>query len=358
MRMSERGASRFHRLRGRPGQGPNELVVADRDWLHGRFRLSIDAPNFANTGPIFWPTVVFARDPVIITQEGAEPVVADPNTTMVYNAMRPYTREALTERGDRCEWFSVAPHLAMEIARSLGLKADAPESLAPFTHATCPPELYRDQRRLSLDLAAAQSDPLGLGEAVLDVFRRALEPGVGGAGLRRRRSAATTEPTRRAHRDLAENAKAVLAQRYAERLTLDELSDELEVSPFHLARTFRHWTGQTVHKYLTALRIAAALDFIAQGMPLNQVAASTGFSSHSHFTQTFGCLLGESPSAWRRKITSPAPARRPARSSCAATGGERREPLRPASRDVHDSGLDDSELHDSGLPDSGLHDAG
>lgn len=326
MRMSERGASGLHRLRGRPGLSPNELVVADRDWLHGRFRLSVDSPNFANTGPIFWPTVVFARDPVIITQEGAEPVVADPNTTMVYNAMRPYTREALTDRGDRCEWFSVAPHLAMEIARSLGFKADSPESLVPFTHATCPPELYRDQRRLSHSLAASESDPLGLGEAVLDVFRRALEPGV---GARRRRSAATTEPTRRAHRDLAENAKAVLAQRYADRLTLDELSDELEVSPFHLARTFRHWTGQTVHKYLTALRIAAALDFIAQGMPLNEVAACTGFSSHSHFTQTFGCLLGESPSAWRRKIMRPAVANPPSQPSTT---------VEPASPEFHDAG--------------------
>ncbi len=297
--MSERDASRFHRLRGRPGVSPNELVVADRDWLHGRFRLPVDWPGFADTGPIFWPTVVFAREPVVIIQDDAEPVVADPNTTMVYNALRPYKRRALTDRGDRCEWFSVVPHLAIEIARSLGLRAESPESLAPFTHTTCAPALYRDQRRLSTQLADPGADPLGLGEAVLDVFRRALEPGV---TARQRRSAAVTEPTRRAHRDLAENAKAVLAQRYADRLTLDDLSDELEVSPFHLARTFRHWTGQTVHKYLTALRIAAALDFIAQGTPLTDVALATGFSSHSHFTQTFGSLLGESPSAWRRKI--------------------------------------------------------
>jgi AraC-like DNA-binding protein len=309
MRMSERDASRFHRLRGRPGVSPNELVVADRDWLHGRFRLPVDWPGFADTGPIFWPTVVFAREPVIITQDEAEPVVADPNTTMVYNALRPYKRRALTDRGDRCEWFSVAPHLAIEIARSLGLRAESPESLAPFTHTACSPELYRDQRRLSTQLGDPESDPLGLGEAVLDVFRRALEPGV---SVKQRRSAAVTEPTRRAHRDLAENAKAVLAQRYAQRLTLDELSDELEVSPFHLARTFRHWTGQTVHKYLTALRIAAALDLIAQGVPLTDVAASTGFSSHSHFTQTFGSLLGESPSAWRRKILRPCEADPPA----------------------------------------------
>ncbi|MFI4914930.1 MAG: helix-turn-helix domain-containing protein [Phycisphaerales bacterium JB060] len=302
MRTREPDTTRLHRLRGRPGVSPNELVVADRHWLHGRFRLPVDWPGFADTGPIFWPTVVFARAPVVITQEGAEPVVADANTTMVYNAMRPYTRRALTDRGDQCEWFSIAPHLAMEIVRGLGLPARHPGALVPFTHAACCPRLYRDQRRLSLDLAGAGADPLGLGEAVLDVFRRALEPGVR-AG--RRCSPAATEPTRRAHRELAENAKAVLARRYDERLTLDDLSDELEVSPFHLARTFRHWTGQTVHKYLTSLRIAAALDLIAQGMPLTGVAASTGFSSHSHFTQTFGSLLGERPSAWRRRVAPP-----------------------------------------------------
>lgn len=299
MRMSGANASRLHRLRGRPGECPNELVVADRDWLHGRFRLPVDWPGFADTGPVYWPTVVFPREPVIIVQDGAEPVVADANTTMVFNAMRPFRREALTDRGDRSDWFSVAPHLAIEIARSLGLTAASPETMAPFTHTPCAPELYRDQRRLSVRLADEDSDPLALSEAVFEVFRRALAPGV---TARQRRSAAATEPTRRAHRDLAENAKAVLAKRFAQRVTLDELSDELEVSPFHLARTFRHWTGQTVHKYLTALRIAAALDFIATGMPLTEVAEATGFSSHSHFTQTFGALLGESPSSWRRKI--------------------------------------------------------
>jgi len=247
--------------------------------------------------------VVFHREPVVITQFNADPVVADANTTIVYNPMRTYTRQALTDRGERSEWYSVSPTLALEIARSLGLPASTPESLVPFTHTTCTPALYRDQRRLSVQLGDADSDPVAMNEAVFDVFSRALAPG---ATARQRRSAAATEPTRRAHRELAEEAKAVLARRYAERITLDQLSDALEVSPFHLARTFRHWTGQTVHKYLTALRIAAALDHIATGMPLTDVAMATGFSSHSHFTQTFGSLLGESPSSWRRKILRPA----------------------------------------------------
>lgn len=299
MPMRESEATRLRRLRGTPGRCPNELVVADRDWLHGRFRLPVDWPGFDDTGPVLWPTVVFHRDPVVITQEGAEPVVADANTTIVYNPRRAYTRRALTERGERSEWYGLRPELALEIARSLGLPADDPQTLAPFTHTPCTPELYRDQRRLSVHLAEGDGDPVAMSEAVFDVFRRALAPGV---TARQRRSAAATEPTRRAHRELAENAKAVLARRFDQRLTLDGLSDELEVSPFHLARTFRHWTGQTVHKYLTALRIAAALDFIATGMPLTDVALATGFSSHSHFTQTFGAVLGESPSAWRRKI--------------------------------------------------------
>lgn len=292
-------ASEIHRLRGRPGVSPNELIVTYDYWQHGRFRLPITWPGFEDTGPIVWPTVVFPREPVVIEQAMAEPVVADANTVMVYNAMRPYTRRALTDRGDRCEWFSVSPDLALEIARSVGLPGEDPRSLAPFTHTICSPMLYRDQRRLSMRMDDKNAEPLALSERVLDLFRRALEPGV---SARQRRSAAASEPTRRAHRDLAESAKALLAQRYADRLTLDMLSDELEVSPFHLARTFRHWTGQTVHKYLTALRIAAALDHIAVGMPLSQVAFATGFSSHSHFTQTFGQLLGESPSAWRRNI--------------------------------------------------------
>ncbi|MGD1914625.1 MAG: helix-turn-helix domain-containing protein [Phycisphaerales bacterium] len=281
----------------------NALTVRTDRWQHGRWRLPIDAPDFRETGPMAWPTIVFPREAVSITQADREPLVADANTIVVYNAHTEYTREAISPRGDRCEWYCVRPDDALAIARDMGIDSDDPASLFSFSHTGCATHLYRDQRQLAAALAAAidagqDLDPMEIDEAILGVFQRALEPA---QTATQRRAATTRAPTRETHRRLAEDARYVLAARFAERLTLDDLADELECSPFHLARVFRHWTGRTVHRYLTQLRLAAAMDLMEGGMPLAQVALRTGFCRHSHFTKAFHDHMGVTPSAWRRR---------------------------------------------------------
>lgn len=278
----------------------NRLVVGSTRWQHGQFRLPVESPDFRDTGPIAWPTVVFAREPVTIEQADADAVIADANTVMVYNAHATYRREAISVRGDRCEWFSISPNDAIDVARSQGLDGDDPRSLFAFTHAPCNATLFRDQRTLANELAdgAASTDPLALEEAVLGLFEQAISPG---RSATQRRSAAAREPTRRAHQNLAEDAKYVLAMRLAERLTLDALADELDCSPFHLARTFRRWTGQTIHHYLTRLRLAAAMDLMEHDLPLREIALRTGFCRHSHLTKAFHDHVGMTPSAWRER---------------------------------------------------------
>ncbi len=281
----------------------NTLVVRSGRWQHGRFRLPINAPDFRDTGPMGWPTIVFPREATTITMAGRDPVVADAGTVMVYNANAEYTREAISPNGDRCDWYAVRPADAADIAYALGLSgghhdADA-TALFGFTHVHCDTALYRDQRRLANNLAAAPSedtDPVAADEATLAVFERAIAPS---RSAKERRSAASRTPTLRIHRDLAEDARYVLAARFAEKLTLDTLADELDCSPFHLARVFRHWTGQTIHRYLTQLRLAAAMDLMENNLPLRTIALRTGFCRHSHFTKAFHDHMGVTPSEWR-----------------------------------------------------------
>jgi AraC-like DNA-binding protein len=74
----------------------------------------------------------------------------------------------------------------------------------------------------------------------------------------------------------------------------------LRTSPFHLARVFRAETGFSVDAYQRSLRLRAALERLptyADG--LTTLALELGFSSHSHFTETFRREFGVSPSALR-----------------------------------------------------------
>ena len=75
----------------------------------------------------------------------------------------------------------------------------------------------------------------------------------------------------------------------------------MHASPFHLARVFQQRTGLPVHRYLTKLRLRAALERLADGAnDLTALALDLGFSSHSHFTDSFRREFGRAPSEVRQ----------------------------------------------------------
>ena len=74
-------------------------------------------------------------------------------------------------------------------------------------------------------------------------------------------------------------------------------------SVFHLARTFRRRTGFSLHAYRNQLRVRTALEHLASpGTDLVALALDLGFSSHSHFTETFRRGFGVTPSEARRSL--------------------------------------------------------
>jgi AraC family transcriptional regulator len=84
-------------------------------------------------------------------------------------------------------------------------------------------------------------------------------------------------------------------------LSLATLAAATGYSRGHFLRMFRAATGQTPHRYLTELRLAKARDLIVGGsMPLIEIAAACGFSSHAHLTTAFRSRFGLAPSSYRR----------------------------------------------------------
>jgi len=100
----------------------------------------------------------------------------------------------------------------------------------------------------------------------------------------------------------------------AANLDLATLAAETGYSRAHFLRTFRAATGQTPHRHLMELRLAKARDLMASSsLPLINIAAACGFSSHAHLTTAFRSRFGLTPSAYRRDLPSrcdPATSRR------------------------------------------------
>ncbi|MES2305468.1 MAG: helix-turn-helix transcriptional regulator [Gemmatimonadota bacterium] len=276
----------------------DDLIFSTATVRAGRFRCEPGHPAFRDSGPITGHIVVFPRTGVWIQHADSRPFVADPNIATIYNRGQEYSRRVLSPAGDRCEWFGVTPALASEIAvRCLPL--DRITDDRPFTveSAACSPALYLRQRTIYRLLTSGALTGLAAEETIVSIVNDVI-------------SAASTEGRRMSkrrvtarHRDLAMNARMLIARDSFGTSDLAQLSAELGVSPFHLCRVFRAVTGATMHAWQMDLRLRAALEQL-EGAPgaISRVAHACGFSSHSHLVLWCRRRFGDTPSRLQERL--------------------------------------------------------
>jgi AraC-like DNA-binding protein len=77
----------------------------------------------------------------------------------------------------------------------------------------------------------------------------------------------------------------------------------VRMSPYHFIRQFEALFGVTPHQFRIAQRIDRAKDLLALGQySVTEVCMDVGFSSLGSFSDLFRRRVGESPSAYRRRV--------------------------------------------------------
>jgi AraC-like DNA-binding protein len=226
----------------------------------------------------------FPASPVWISAPGQEHALAGPNHALFFNAGDWFRRRRFNGYGDRSLFMVVGEDTMAEWL------ADArfPKPVGKLL-----PRPYMTVRALARAISD-DVDALAVEERLLGVAHATVTGAFGRGDHRPRRRTPV----------VVEEAKALLTARYSERLTLDQVGRAVNVSPFHLARSFRRHTGYTLHEYRTQLRLRAALDRLAQGdEDLVHIARAVGYSSHSHLTASFRRVFGVPPSRVRRRLT-------------------------------------------------------
>ena len=250
------------------------------------------------------PMLVFPRTSVRIIQQDRKPVIASPNSIMFYNTDQFYHREQIGTQPDRCEYFHVHPKTVTDVYRSLGI--DPPDDcMAPFdfTHAPCSPRMYLLQRCLYNYLQTKEyRDAMQLEET----FLQFLEDAINNASVFHQRIRSKRTNTLNSHIKLVEAAKEYIGLHFRQTIQLEDLSAAVNSSVFHLCRVFRKLTGLTIHSFILQMRLRSTLQEVIdpKNPSLTDVALDFGFSSHSHFTNSFRSLFGVSPSRLRNKKTN------------------------------------------------------
>lgn len=105
------------------------------------------------------------------------------------------------------------------------------------------------------------------------------------------------EPKRDGRR--VQQVRAYLDAHLAETVTLENLAQLVDLSPYHLHRLFRQEVGLPLHQYQISARVAQAKRLLLQGLPLKRVAEDAGFADQSHFTRQFKRLMQVTPGRYQ-----------------------------------------------------------
>lgn len=245
-----------------------------------------------------YPLVAFPRTPVLIVQDGREPVLATANQAIFYNGCQGYRRELRHADGDRCSFVALSPALAAELHERGDLRGRGADAPFPFAQGPSGAAPFLVHTLVVRHARLGEAEPLLVEDALHAVLRRVLAAALDVQAPHPGRRAATDA----GHDMLVEEAKHLLAARLDERLALAGLAAALHVSPFHLARVFRRRTGFSLHVYRQQLRLRVALERVLDGEgDLALLACELGFASHSHLTDSFRRAFGVPPSQLRTR---------------------------------------------------------
>lgn len=232
--------------------------------------------------------LVFPYRGVYVRHLGNDDAVAESNQVVFFNAYEAYRVSHPVAGGDASLSVTVDEGQLRELApRSL---------LGDGARLTFRRQRLRIDARAQALVAVLRhslrhqiAEPLEAESLTLTLAQRALGPRTShapGASVGRQR--------------LVDRAKLVLAGNLARRWTLAEIARHVRCSPVYLTQVFQQVEGLPLYRYQLRLRLARALDLLAQYDDLTSLSLDLGFSSHSHFTAAFRAVYGRTPTEFRQ----------------------------------------------------------
>ena len=232
--------------------------------------------------------LVFPYRGAYVRHVGHDQTVAEANQVLFFNAFEGYRVSHPLPGGDASLTLLINEEMLRELAPT-GLLQN--NSMVAFR----PQRLRIDARTQALvallrhSLRENVAETLQAETLALALVRRALGPhtthaAAGSFGRQR----------------LVDRVKLVLASDPTRRWKLAEIAAEVRGSAVYLTQVFQQVEGMPLYRYQLRLRLARALDLLAQYDDLTTLGLDLGFSSHSHFSAAFREAYGRSPSQFRQ----------------------------------------------------------
>lgn len=87
-----------------------------------------------------------------------------------------------------------------------------------------------------------------------------------------------------------------------QRLSVDDIAGELNLSRVQLYRKVKQLLDCSISEYIVERRLKKAKSLMADGLHINEIYSHVGFSSASYFASAFKKKYGQSPSAYKKEL--------------------------------------------------------
>ena len=93
-----------------------------------------------------------------------------------------------------------------------------------------------------------------------------------------------------------------LEDHYTEKISLDQIAQNMYLSPFYISRIFKSEVGDTPINYLINLRMEKARQLLQEkpNCSVQEIALQVGYDDAYHFSKLFKKHFGQSPSQYRK----------------------------------------------------------
>lgn len=103
----------------------------------------------------------------------------------------------------------------------------------------------------------------------------------------------------------AEKIATYLQQHFTEKLSIDVLSKELNISKSYISHVFKESTGYSVMEFLMDYRLVQAkfqIEVNGSAKTVKEIAYDCGFESDAHFNRFFKRKMGMTPNRYRKEV--------------------------------------------------------
>jgi len=99
---------------------------------------------------------------------------------------------------------------------------------------------------------------------------------------------------------ITERAKEYIKNHYQKEISLDDVSREVNISPYYFSKLFKEETGENFIEFVTNIRMEKAKELLSQtGKSMKEICSEVGYSDPNYFSRSFKKNIGVTPTEYK-----------------------------------------------------------